>query len=274
MIITLPRANGEFAGLGTVTRLRNGMPLEGLEGLWLFDGLEADGAAVSTLTDKSGKGRHGTLKSGWTAPVKRSYGVDVAGPHGSVFDVPLNANGRPLTVIVAWRPRIPGSESGVYLGLVTSTINNLPADPANSHPASPWTPFQYLGIGASGLYQMMDLGADVFGQNQVRATTSRQYGQPSIASMTLDGANNFARVAELGFAPASITNSLIGSYYNGTSRGTLQIGIHNYVGNRSAANPLAELYGFAAYSKAMTDAEVQTHMGFMNRIVAQRGISV
>jgi len=227
MLITLPNADFSGAGLGQVQRFINGMPLSDLLGLWLFDD-GADGDPLTSVADKSGQGNHAALRSGWTAGLKRSYGMEVATIDGTALQtaIPVNPAGRKMTVFVAGANTLPGDESSVFNNWTGSTDNEGMVAPTDSHLNGPALTLNYTGGDTTPAWQVFDNSSDMMGQI-ILVTGSNQpaYSAATVSGIEIDGTAGGVALHTLGAATQSVTNANVSAFYDGvTERGDLEFG--------------------------------------------------
>ncbi|QDL92556.1 hypothetical protein FDP22_12645 [Paroceanicella profunda] len=276
MIITLKDVSFAGAGLGTATELIRGIPKAGLLGLYMMDEAEI-GAPVSSLADISGNGNTATLRSGWTAPIQRDYGLEVAGPHGTVFrtPIPTNPSGRKRTMYMVQTPLLPGNEASVYSYLFGASGNGGMALPTDNHTNAPFPALRYYGIGASGIYDVYDLALDILGATTVKYSAPPTFGEPSLASFSYDGAAPRIEMNVQSGDTRFSTNAAIGTFLDGTTDyGTIEFGIWGHQVARSAANPLGRMHMVAIYETFYDTAAQLKHMAFMAKAMQARSVVV
>ncbi len=274
MLITLPNADFSSTGLGTVQRLIGGMPQTDLAGLWLFD-QGSDGDQITSILDSSGNGRNATLMPNWTAAVKRSYGAEVASSDGVAYetDLPLNPAGRKMTVFVAGRNALPGNEAGVYNNWTGDANSADMADPATVQANVPELVLNYNGV-STGRWQLYDGSADMMGTTTLTTAPDDYLNAPSVAGIETNGADGITKLHVLGANAATITDSRISDFYDGsTDRGRLAFGPWAHGGTNSVNTTIAHIYAVAAYYRTFTDAEAAAHMQAMQKIAEARGVA-
>ena len=275
MLIKLPNADFSAAGLGTVTRLVSGMPVADLVGLWLFEDGDLDDE-ITAVADASGNGNTATLKAGWSAGIKRSYGVETPNNDGMVYEtlLPINPAGRKMTVFVAGMNTLPGSGAGDFNNWVGLSNSTDMATPGAQHPNDHAIVLNYDGTAAVGHWQLFDNGSTIMGQATVGTDGPDDYNEAGVAGIEIDGATGTAKVYQLGHATATRTDAGISSHYDGaTDRGTMSFGPWAHAATRSASASIAQTYAVAAYLRTFTDAEAQAHMTYLRDRVALRGVT-
>lgn len=271
-LITVKGADFSAGGV-RLNRFIAGMPALGLLGLWLFDDMPP-GANFETIWDQSGNGRHAQLMAGYSPAVSASYGAQINGPDGSIYDTGVTFNRR-MTIIGAMANPLPGSETGVYNVLFGTTASGFDSNPSNLNPNTAPV-LHYSGVTAApgGNSNIYDADGAQMGALSTPLTGAPQYSAPGAFAITIDGEADTYTAEWLGGPRATKVNAGIGTYWDGASdRGNLVIGCHPYAFGRSAAPVLCRVYGYAVYNRPMTSAEAQDHMDRLRQIVAGRGVS-
>lgn len=275
MFIQLPNADFSGNGLGKAVLFTHGMPSEDLLGLWLFDEGN-DGDPFNSVADKSGNGNHATLRTNWTAGVKRTYGMEVTTNQGTALQtaLPINPSGRQMTVFVAGANTLPGNETNQYNNWFGSTDNPGMDQPTLSHTNAPSLCLNYQGLDDTPRWQAFDAGGDMIGTSTLGADANQpDYDEPTVAALEIDGINDAVALHVLGAPMLTATDARVGMFYDGaTNRGNLEFGPWPHVNRRSAASTIAHVYAVAVYARTFTDTEAQRHMGFMRQIAEARGV--
>lgn len=271
-LITVKGADFSAGGV-RLNRFIAGMPAFGLLGLWLFDDMPA-GADFETIWDQSGNGRHAQLMAGYSPAVSTSYGADINGPHGSIYDTGVNFNRR-MTIIGAVANPLPGGEPGVFNVLFGTTANGFDNNPANANPNSAPV-LHYSGAAAApgGVSNIYDADMAQMGALSTPLTGAPEYSAPGAFAITVDGEADTYTGEWLAGPRTTTVNAGVGTYWDGVSdRGNLIIGCYPNAGSRSAAPVLCRVYGYAVYDRPMSAQEAQVHMGRLRQIAVGRGVA-
>ncbi len=275
MLITLPNSDFSPLGLGQVTRLRGGAPVDDLVGLWLFDS-GIDGAAIASVTDASGNGHHATLMANWTAGIKRSYGMEVGTAQGSAYetDIPINPTGRALTVFFAGATMVPAAETGVFINWIGANIAEMD-NPATNQSNQPHLVINHDMTFSPGRLILFNSNSGMLGTNVLTQSANQPtFQQPFVAALDINGETGTAKMHVLGASTLSHTSAAISTFYDGaTDRGDFTFGpwAHNTVA--TASPPIGNVYAVAAYARNFSEAEAQTQMQFLRAIAAARGVT-
>lgn len=258
MLITIPGANFENAGLGQIVRFHGGMPDKDLLGLYLFDGGEANGATLAQIADKSGNGNDASLADAYyTNGVQRSYGLEGAGEVGAKYSTGIEVNDGPKTIIWSGQNTHPGGEASVYTIACDAVGLNLHL----SGTSDPSSALLYDSAQHTGSTSMLFTGAEGL---ELSLTLS----------MVLDGPNDSVHLQHLGESRQTRTDAGVGAHFDGvTPRGPFNFGAWKFGSTSAAGAVIGKCYGFAVYDRAMTEPEVAEHMGYLQAIGEGRGIT-
>lgn len=275
MLIISASADGSSSGLGRVTRMLYGMPATDMEGLWLFQDGDI-GDEITTVTDRSGNGRHAALKSGWSAPKQRSYGAEIDNHDGAKFETGLRLNpaGQQQTVFIAGANILPGSEAGVYNVWYGSSINDISVPPTGTMTNAPALSITSNGTSPGPAITAFNADTSILGVNVLHLSGYPGFGQPGIWAIDIDASTDTVRVHGLGRTTSSRTNVGVSTYYDGTTdRGALTIGTWAHGAARSANDTISDLYAVAAYNRTFSEQTAQRYMQYMASMLADRGLT-
>lgn len=244
------------------------MPIPDLAGLWLFDEGE-NGSGIENVTDHSGNCMTTIKKTGYSAPKKRSCGLEVATSNGVIIETDLAANVGPRTIIAAVTHTLPGDEASIFNCLFTSDENGFDGNPANVNPAASHPTLVCNGGNPSGGVRYYAPDNSIMGAQSLNPAGTANYGEVMIAAVTIDMANGTIRLANLGSGASRSVNAGVDTYFDGvTEHGSFQFGIWPFQGGRSAVQLIGRLYGVAVYDRVMSVAKADAHMQGMEAILA------
>lgn len=262
-----------------MARTVQGAPAQTLLGLWLFmDGSAGD--ALTQITDLSGNGNHAILKAGWEAhaPIRQSYGVEVASADGTIFETPvaMNQPGGKLTVVIASRSTLPGLEVNVFNTLMGSSLNEVGSDPGAFLSTVPEPCLLVRGTYDPAMVKMFDDGGDIWGDQNLQGSEGdyADHGEAGVVAFDIDAEANTVKLHSLGAPTTSAMHAGVGAHYDGSSdRGTLEIGTWARGGARSAVSSIGQIHAAAAYADSFDPEAAQQLMASFQRIVALRGVT-
>lgn len=257
-------------------RYIQGIPATNLVGYWPLMSGTLNAADAGPYPDVSGQGNDMTLYTGRASPTQRSYGLEVADVDGVAFTTPISSGLQEFTLLAAAKPLLPGSESGVYGTLFGATENSLPATDTDSHPAHPYPVLNINGQQAlasgndnAGLY---DQAGDVVGSTRIALADTSALQVGSIYGLRISASAPSVKLRDLAGNAISSTDAGIATYFDGTQTGYMQVGWWPFTTGRTATTPQAQLYGFALYNAALTDAQIARAMAGMATQISARGV--
>ncbi|MEM7709376.1 MAG: hypothetical protein AAF264_01215 [Pseudomonadota bacterium] len=279
MITTLPDADFSSSRAPRARPLRYGFDVTGLKGLWLFEDGDIDQPHVGPFQDYSGLGSDLTLYTGRTAPIRRSYGLEVADVDGLILESAISSGLAEFTMLAAVKPRLPGDEAGVYQTIFGSTDTPLPpADTGrHDHQTFPVINFDGTSPAASAEWAVFDYSGDVFGSVRPVVDGGSAGGSLNdavVLDFAVSASADTARIGTHLSTPRTFTSQALGDYYSQSRSGVLTFGAWPEGFSRTVASPQAELYGFALYDRYL-DAEALTYArAAMTARIEARGVTL
>lgn len=271
MSLVMKVAGADFSqsGLPKLKQTILGFPSLGLAGLYLFEDGTVDTAHTGVFIDSSGRKNDASLFSDFSAPVNRSYGLEVTNSAGLILNTGIPQTGD-FTILACVNLTMDTVSAEGYPTYTGDTGNKIPATKASTGSNSPRLALNVDLSGGGHSNGMYSAGGTLLG-GDVRVTIPYSRGgseQPAIMALKVSG--DSAELRTLSGFEYSAQDADIPAGYAALDEEVV-VGLWKH----STTSPLSgRLYGFAVYDRPLSDVEVAEAMAAMNARVAARGVVV
>jgi hypothetical protein len=296
LIIRVKGADFSAAGLPQLKRRIDGMPADGLQGLYWF---EADGTDESPtagpFTDSSGNGNHAVMYGNYSSPIKKSFGLQDSGDGlGFAIDTGLTYT-RSWTAIICGRHRgdpsvaLPANSYPALLGHSLGVSSEKTGSSSNALFLTLNGSLLTTTVGAAqDSWGLFDSTGDFTGETR-RPVDPKTYGGSServvIASRINGDTGQTSLRTHSGYSDDNVNPEVIGAYQNGWDTNQDNGGVPDsglpgrlIIGSwRQGTDPNypgGELYAAAFYDRALSETEMATAMSAMKSRLASRGLAM
>jgi hypothetical protein len=270
LILKVAGANFSQSGLPKLKQTILGFPAEGLAGLYLFEDGSVDTAHTGEFLDSSGRANNASLFSDFSAPVNRSYGLEVTDGAGLILNSGIKQPSQ-FTILVCANLSMPTDSHNGYPTYTGDTGNGIPSSKASSGNNSPRLAINTALQGADDSNGLYSANSEMLrGKARIRVPegTYGSANQPALMALSV-GLDSLMFRTLSGFK-APVSDPDIQTGYAAVNEDVL-LGLwaHGSPGGISG-----RLYGFAVYERALNDDEMSEAMAAMNTRVSARGVVV
>ncbi len=289
--IVIPGA--DFSGSGIPRNIRyipgTEIPAAGALGLWALDEGSPDSLYDGDFANRVPGSGPARVLSGWSPPRRRSFGMEVESPNGTLIDTGISAKRSQFTQALVYRAAAnPGVPDPYLLALMLSsdTDMGLPADNSgnfnlNSFPGIRWGVGVTLNSHRSGELIAMNSTLSSTGSTSVLPSGMAAHSQWIAAALSIDGEAGTVRIQTLtgswSTSDAERGNTLIRDYFvtNLESRnGNHLFGIAPNSTGRAGAGPIGGVCCGAIHGYAMAPDEIDSVLRGLAKIGVDRGVTV
>jgi hypothetical protein len=271
LIIKIAGADFSASGLPKLKASVFGFDAEGLLGLYLFEDGVIDTSHPGPFLDSSGRNNDAVVFSDFASPIQRGYGLEVADTAGLIIDTGIIQSAE-FTVVACLRNTIDSSVVSGYPTWFGDTGNNIPSKKSAQGTNQPRLTANMqitTSVNRNGIFSLNGLMMNGRTRYDVSEANYGSASAPAVMSMRVGGDSvSFKTVS--GYSVSETDVDISQGYLNLSD--TMTVGLWGHAGLNSGIS--AELYGFAIYDRALSDAEMAEAMAAMNARVSARGVVV
>lgn len=278
LIIKLKNTNFGATGLPVLERSVYGFPADGLSGLYLMEDGAVDAVYNGTFADSSGLDNHASRRGDWSAPTRKSYGMQTAaGNYGLCIETPIPMGPNVTAIFVGRHTQVTTTGNGYPA--VFGPASGILTTQAGNHPDNKDFCINIdlaTGSGNDWAAYNGNFGTDPWGAlgTRLRPTqTVGKAGTPSVVATTFDNDAGKFLIKTLDANARYEATGLIGerSEWVGNTADKICFGIWRHA-NQGAIS--GEIMLAAFYSKALTEAQLDRAMEAARARVAARGVTI
>lgn len=270
LLIQVQGADFSALGLPQLQQTLYGFPTHGLKGLYLLEEGMADTVFNGPFIDSSGNGNHAKVRETWTAPIKRTSGIETNSEHGMILETPIPANTSFSWVMVARHtlpivesaghyPTFAGASDGLANNMLDAQLHSVGLY-VNSDLSKPMT---NNSVDAWGVYSLM---GNLSRQHLIGTKTSKV----SVVGVSFNADTGVLQLRDMSGLVGRYTNTALAQGVNSLS-GNVVFGCWKH----GSVKPInGESHLFAHYDRAMGDEDLIKAMQAAKARVEARGVVV